>query len=122
MLGSLLPWVNVPLLGSISGIGGDGSITLVLGVVAGVFGLVAGLGRARLTMHILASLCAALATAIAILDLREVLTAVDEARSEYFTAVLGPGLPVIILGGAVVLGAAVVWLITTLVGGRRSGY
>ena len=39
MLGTFLPWVHVPILGSVNGTGGDGWITLLLFLPAAILGL-----------------------------------------------------------------------------------
>lgn len=107
VLGSFMPWVNVPLLGAVSGTSGDGSITLVLGLIAAGLALVAGLGRAQTVMYLISAGVVLLATLIGIYDLVNVTNGINESSNEYFTALLGPGLPMIVVGGLVAICACI---------------
>lgn len=109
--GSLLPWASVMLVGPIYGTDGDGVITLTLAVLVGLLALVAALGKGRGWMFAVAMVLGLLATAVAAYDLSNISNLVSSEGM----ASLGPGLPVIIAGGLVVMGAA----FFAMVRGRR---
>lgn len=109
--GSLLPWASVVLVGPVYGTDGDGVITLTLAVLVGLLALLAALGRGRVWMFAVAMVLGLLATAVAAYDLSNISSLVSSESM----ASLGPGLPVIIVGGLVVLGAA----LFAMVRGRR---
>lgn len=102
-VGSFLPWANVLLAGPVYGIDGDGVITLGVAVLVALLGLVAGLGKGRVWMFAVTLFLGLIVTAIGACDLSNISAFV----SGQSMADLGPGLPVIIVGGLVVLGAAV---------------
>lgn len=111
VLGSVLPWASVAMVGPIYGTEGDGMITLTLAVIAGILALFAGLGKGRVWMFVVALVLGMLATVIAAYDLSNISSLV----STQGMAQLGAGLPVIIVGGLVVMGAA----LFAMVRGRR---
>ena len=102
-VGSFLPWATVLLAGPVYGTDGDGVITLAVAAPVALLGLLAGLGKGRVWMFAVTLFLGLIATAIGGYDLSNISTFV----SGQSMAELGPGLPVIIVGGLVVLGAAV---------------
>jgi hypothetical protein len=111
MLGTFLPWVNIPIRGSVAGTEGDGWITLGLFAIALVVALsgVPGLGR-RICM----GLAGVAASAIGVHDAANVfaLKAEMSAEGDRFSETLassvsvGGGLYLVIIAGLVVaLGA-----------------
>lgn len=110
-LGSVLPWASVMLVGPIYGTEGDGVITLGVAVLVAVLALLAGLGRGRTWMFAVTLFLGLLATAIAAYDLSNISSLVSGESM----ASVGPGLPVIIVGGLAVMGAA----LFAIVRGRR---
>ncbi len=113
VLGSFMPWVNVPFLGAVSGTSGDGMLTLVLGLIAAGVAVAAGLGRAQLAMFAVAGIASLIALFIGIYDLTNVTSGMAELEDEIFTVALGPGLPMIVLGGFVAVGACVAGIVAT---------
>ncbi|WP_256839225.1 hypothetical protein [Ornithinimicrobium faecis] len=102
-IGSFLPWANVVLAGPVYGTDGDGVITLGVAVPVAVLGLIAGLGKGRVWMFAVTLFLGLIATAVGAYDLSNISSFVSgESMAD-----LGPGLPVIVVGGLVVLGAAV---------------
>ncbi|USQ80434.1 hypothetical protein NF556_01845 [Ornithinimicrobium faecis] len=110
-IGSFLPWANVVLAGPVYGTDGDGVITLGVAVPVAILGLIAGLGKGRVWMFAATLFLGLIATAVGAYDLSNISSFVSgESMAD-----LGPGLPVIVVGGLVVLGAAVYGMVK----GRR---
>lgn len=110
-LGSVLPWASVAFIGSVYGLDGDGAITLVVAVLVGVLALLAGLGKGKVWMFGVTLFLGLIATAVGAYDLANISSLVSgESMAE-----LGPGLPIVVVGGLGVVGAAVFGLVK----GRR---
>lgn len=102
-LGSVLPWASVAFIGSVYGLEGDGAITLVMALLVGVLALLCGLGRGKVWMFGVTIFLGLIATAVGAYDLVNMSSIVsDESMAR-----LGPGLPIVVAGGVLVLGAAV---------------
>ncbi|WP_265443944.1 hypothetical protein [Flexivirga meconopsidis] len=99
VIGSVLPWANGPFGISVSGTDGDGGLTLVLFLAAGVLGVVRGLGRWMLGAAIVALVMGALCSLTALIDMG------DLADSEF--ASVGGGLILVLLAGLGLIGAGV---------------
>lgn len=111
-VGSFLPWATVLLAGPVYGTDGDGVITLGLAVLVALAGLLTGLGKGRAWMFVVTLILGLLATGIAAYDLSNISAFVSgESMAD-----LGPGLPIIIVGGVVVMAAAMYGVVR----GRRS--
>jgi hypothetical protein len=105
--GSLGPWVDT-VFGSVSGIRGDGRITLGAGLVAAVFTLLGSSRRGGSVSVALTVLCAAVAGVVAVIDIAEVSSRVADA--ELFgkqVANTGWGLYAVAVGAAVIIVGAV---------------
>lgn len=109
-LGSLLPWVRITSgLGSLekAGTTGDGSITLVLGIVVVILGVVR-LSQAGRGVAIAALLCASAAAAVAIYDGSNIANLAAESTSSFVQAEVGEGLVLVGIGGVIAAIAALV--------------
>lgn len=107
LIGSFLPWASVAFVGSIYGTDGDGILTIICALVAAGLALPIALGKGRGWMLGVALFFGLVAAAIAAYDLSNIS---GLAADESFVSV-GPGLPVVIAGGLVVVGGAV-WGLT----------
>ena len=107
VLGSVLPWASVAFVGSIYGTDGDGIITLVCAVIAALLVLPFALGKGRGWMLGVAAFFGLISAAVAAYDLSNI----SAFASDESLVSVGPGLPIIIAGGLVVIGASVFGLI-----------
>lgn len=106
VIGSFLPWIQATaaFVGTISrnGLdgGGDGTITLVAGIVIGLFGIarLARSGSATLA-RLVGGLAAVAMAGLAILDIGDVSNRVANLGSTLATGSVGMGLYVIVIGG-----------------------
>ena len=108
VLGSVLPWAQVTsVFGSVSlnGTEGDGKVTLVLGLVVAVLGLVA-LANHRAKLHILVPILGLIGGGVGLYDLLNVSSKFESVSSEFVRPSVGIGLYLVILGGGVALVAA----------------
>lgn len=104
MLGSMLPWATArSAFGqiSMSGLEGDGIVTLVLGAA---LGLAAWLRHHQRGWQITAAVGSALVLFVGILDYVTIGSIVGD---QYATASVGPGVYLVILGAALVGGASI---------------
>jgi len=104
IVGSVLPWASVMLVGPVYGTEGDGILTIVCAVIVALMALPAALGKGGRWLFGVAAFFGIVAAGIAGYDLSNISALVSEESM----ASLGPGLPVIIAGGLVILGASVV--------------
>lgn len=107
ILGSVLPWASVAFVGSVHGTDGDGVITLVCAVIAALLALPAALGKRLNWLLGIAAFFGLLSAGIGAYDLSNI----SALASDESLVSVGPGLPIIIVGGLVVVGASIFGLI-----------
>ncbi|WP_146240437.1 hypothetical protein [Williamsia limnetica] len=106
-IAAFLPWISGTI--SESGLGGDGDgsndgvLTLVLAVIAGIFGVVSVLINKRSALHLTAGIVAVvtglLVALIAIIDIADVMDAKDTGEVLGITVDVGIGLWLTLVGG-----------------------
>ena len=104
IIGSLIPWATLTHVfgsASLSGIEGDGVITLVLGGVL-LIGAILQLTN-ETSRHIWTEVVAAVTLIVAVLALINMLSNIGDADSEYARASVGPGLYLVVAGAAIAL-------------------
>lgn len=94
IIGSFMPWVRLGPV-SISGIEGDGKVTVVIGLLMVILGLMARTSPSRLP-RLFVMVGAILATAIAVTDANRLASGLDRRF-------IGSGLSTIVIGGVVAL-------------------
>ncbi len=109
VLGSLFPWAQVvSVFGTVTvnGTEGDGKITIVLGLVVAVLGLLA-IANRRAKLHILVPILGLVGGGIGLLDLLNASSKFESVASDGFVhPSIGIGLYLVILGGIATLVAA----------------
>lgn len=95
VLGAFLPWATIGIF-SVSGIDRDGAITLTLGILGGVLGIL-GVVQARRGMIIAALVAMVLITLVSGYDSIDVLSASDDTFG--ITVSIGSGLILTVIGG-----------------------
>lgn len=103
VIGSVLPWASVMFAGSVYGTDGDGILTIVCAVIAALVALPAALGKGRRWLFGVAAFFGLVAAAIGGYDLSNISALVSDESM----ASLGPGLPVVVVGGLVILGGSI---------------
>ena len=112
VVGSFLPWITVsaPLVGTLSRSGmdgGDGQITLALGVVIGILSLVAlSSGKASSVIRVLVMLGGIAAGAVALIDYQDLQKRIGSVDTTYVSATIGVGIWVIGIGAILAILAA----------------
>ncbi|MBJ8343322.1 hypothetical protein [Antrihabitans sp. YC2-6] len=120
IIAAFLPWVSADFFGeeiSVKGIGGDdeidgggdGIITLLLALIAGVVATLRGLNRKRSGIHRAAGITAvaagALVTLVALVDIADVSDQNDKLGEDFLST--GSGLYLTLVGGLVLLGVGI---------------
>ncbi|MCK0111986.1 hypothetical protein MWU75_07540 [Ornithinimicrobium sp. F0845] len=103
VVGSVLPWASVMFAGSVYGTDGDGILTIFCAVIVALVALPAALGKGRRWMFGVAAFFGLVATAIGGYDLSNISALVSDESM----ASLGPGLPIVVAGGLVVVVASI---------------
>lgn len=107
IVGAFLPWVTVGGWLSVSGTSGDGSITLVAGILAGIFGFI--MRKRNTVMPFTIGILGLVAVAVSGYDMSEV-SNLDPADSESLLlakASIGSGMYLTFIGGLGLIAAAV---------------